>query len=180
MSRYTGVSQLQLRVSRYTVQLSIHPLGRFQAELRFPALPGLDTWPRLSLRDLLAHAHTHLRARTRSKKICRKENNKEIREKRKKIGRGSGGVQSTGVSHRVRVTERDESQSVPSPDKLIRTRDTPVPFYTRTSPSPRTAGKEGRGGQDGELLGEEVWSQIRERLPSWNPVEIREKLKGNN
>ena len=34
-------------------------------------------------------------------------------------GRGSGGVQSTGVSQRVRATGRDESQSVPSPEKPL-------------------------------------------------------------
>ena len=68
-------------------------------------------------------------------------------------GRGSGGVKSTGVSQRVRETNRDESQCVPSPEKLFKTRDlelpqflrdlsqvvrctpwdTPVPLYTRTS-----------------------------------------------
>ena len=33
--------------------------------------------------------------------------------------RGSGGVQSTGVSQSVRATSRDESQSVPSLEKLF-------------------------------------------------------------
>ena len=71
-------------------------------------------------------------------------------------GRGSGGVKSAGVSQSVRQTGRDESQSVPSPEKLSskqgiwssqylrdlsqvarRTpRDTPVPLYTRTSSWP--------------------------------------------
>ena len=37
--------------------------------------------------------------------------------------RGSGGVQSAGVSQRVRATGRDEFQSVPSPEKLFKTRD---------------------------------------------------------
>ena len=34
--------------------------------------------------------------------------------------RESGGAQSTGVSQRVRVTGRDESQSVPFPEKLFK------------------------------------------------------------
>ena len=34
--------------------------------------------------------------------------------------RGSGGVQSTSVSPSVRETGRDESQSVPSPEKLLK------------------------------------------------------------
>ena len=69
--------------------------------------------------------------------------------------RGSGGVESTGVSQRVKVTGRDESQSVPSPQNSLKQeiwsshflrdpsqvvrrtpRDTPVPLYTRTSPWP--------------------------------------------
>ena len=33
--------------------------------------------------------------------------------------RGSGCVQSTSGSHKVRVIGRDESQSVPSPEKLL-------------------------------------------------------------
>ena len=70
-------------------------------------------------------------------------------------GRGSGGVKSTGVSQSVRETSRDESQCVPSPEKLFKKgiwssqvlrdlsqvvrrtlRDTPVPLYTRTFPWP--------------------------------------------
>ena len=71
-------------------------------------------------------------------------------------GRGSGGVKSAGVSQSVRETGRDESQSVPCPEKLLKTRDlelpifdgslpkivhrtprdTPVPLYTQTSPWP--------------------------------------------
>ena len=66
-------------------------------------------------------------------------------------GRGSGGVKSTDVSQSVRETSRDQSQRVPSPEKLFKTRDlgdlsqlvgrtpgaTPVPLYTRTSPWPK-------------------------------------------
>ena len=71
--------------------------------------------------------------------------------------RGSGGAQSTSVSQRVRVTGRDESQSVPSPQKnssklgiwsshflrdlshVVRStpRDTPALLYTCTSPFPK-------------------------------------------
>ena len=56
--------------------------------------------------------------------------------------RGSGGVQSTGVSQRVRVTGRDESQSVPSPEKLLKTRDLELPFFEGSLPScsPHSAG----------------------------------------
>ena len=49
--------------------------------------------------------------------------------------RGSGGVQSTGVSQRVRATRRDESQSVPSPEKLFETRDLELPFFEGSFPS---------------------------------------------
>ena len=71
-------------------------------------------------------------------------------------GSGSGGVKSAGVPQSVRETGRDESQSVPSPEKnstkqgiwssqflrdlsqVVRCtpRDTPVPLCTRTSPWP--------------------------------------------
>ena len=40
----------------------------------------------------------------------------------------SGGVQSTGVSQRVRATGRDESQSVPTPEKVFETWDLELPF----------------------------------------------------
>ena len=48
-----------------------------------------------------------------------------------------GGVQSTGVSQRVRATGRDESQSVPSPEKkkLFKTRDLELPFFEGSLPS---------------------------------------------
>ena len=49
--------------------------------------------------------------------------------------RGSGGVQSTGVSQRVRATRRDESQSVPSPEKLFETRDSELPFFEGSLPN---------------------------------------------
>ena len=71
----------------------------------------------------------------------------------KVVERGSGGIPSTGVSQRVTATGRDEPQSVPSTETLFKTRDlellflrdlsqvvrrtpqdTPVHFYTRTSP----------------------------------------------
>ena len=45
--------------------------------------------------------------------------------------RESGGVQSAGVSQRVRVTGRDESQSVPSPEKLLKTWDLELPNFLR-------------------------------------------------
>ena len=48
--------------------------------------------------------------------------------------RGSGGVQSTGVTQRVRVIGRDESQRVPSPEKLGKTRDRELPFFERSLP----------------------------------------------
>ena len=54
-----------------------------------------------------------------------------------------GGVQSAGVSQRVRVTGRDESQSVPSPEKkLFNTRDLELPFFEGSLPScsPHSAG----------------------------------------
>ena len=43
--------------------------------------------------------------------------------------RGSGGVQSTGVSQSVRETGREESQSVPSPEKLFKIRDFELPNF---------------------------------------------------
>ena len=56
--------------------------------------------------------------------------------------RGSGGVQSTGVSQSVRETGRDESQSVLSPEKLFKTRDLELPFFEGSFPScsPHSAG----------------------------------------
>ena len=41
--------------------------------------------------------------------------------------RGSGGAQSTGVSQSVRETGRDESPSVPFPEKLFKIRDFELP-----------------------------------------------------
>ena len=43
-------------------------------------------------------------------------------------GRGSGGVKSAGASQSVRETGRDESQSVPSPENLFKTRDLELPI----------------------------------------------------
>ena len=56
--------------------------------------------------------------------------------------RGSRGVQCTGVSQSVRATNRDESQSVPSPQKLLKTRDPELPFFEGCLPScsPHSAG----------------------------------------
>ena len=45
------------------------------------------------------------------------------------LGEGSGGVQSTGLSQKVRATGRDESLSVPSPEKLFKTRDLELPLF---------------------------------------------------
>ena len=57
-------------------------------------------------------------------------------------GRGSGGVKSAGVSQSVRETGRDESQSVPSPDKLFKTRHLEFPIFEGSLPScsPHSAG----------------------------------------
>ena len=57
-------------------------------------------------------------------------------------GRGSGGVKSAGVSQSVRKTGRDESQSVPSPEKLFKTRDLELPTLEGSVPScsPHSAG----------------------------------------
>ena len=57
-------------------------------------------------------------------------------------GRESGGVQSTGVSQKVRASGGDESQSVPSPEKLLKTRDLELPFFEGSLPScsPHSAG----------------------------------------
>ena len=57
-------------------------------------------------------------------------------------GRGSGGVKSAGVSQSVRETGRDESQSVPSPEKLFKTRDLELPIFEGSVPScsPHSAG----------------------------------------
>ena len=45
------------------------------------------------------------------------------------LGEGSGDVQSTGVSQRVRATGRDESESVPPPpEKRFKTTDLELPF----------------------------------------------------
>ena len=51
------------------------------------------------------------------------------------LERGSGGVQSTGVSQRVRATGRVESQSVLSPERLFKTRDLELPFSEGSLPS---------------------------------------------
>ena len=50
-------------------------------------------------------------------------------------GRGSGGVKSAGVSQSVRETGRDESQSVPSPEELFKTRDLELPIFEGSVPS---------------------------------------------
>ena len=57
-------------------------------------------------------------------------------------GRGSGGVKSAGVSQSVRETGRDESQCVPSPEKLFKTRDLELPIFEGSVPScsPHSAG----------------------------------------
>ena len=57
-------------------------------------------------------------------------------------GEGKWGVQSTGVSQSVRATSRDESQLVPSPEKLIKTRDLELPSFEGSLPScsPHSAG----------------------------------------
>ena len=57
-------------------------------------------------------------------------------------GRGSGGVKSAGIYRSVRETGRDESQSVPSPEKLFKTRDLELPMFevSVTSCSPHSAG----------------------------------------
>ena len=57
-------------------------------------------------------------------------------------GRGSGGVKSAGVSQSVRETGRGESQSVPSPDTLFKTRDLELPNFEGSVPScsPHSAG----------------------------------------
>ena len=56
--------------------------------------------------------------------------------------RGSGCVQSAGVSQSVRETSRDESRSVPSPEKLFKTRDLKLPIIEGSLPScwPHSAG----------------------------------------
>ena len=58
------------------------------------------------------------------------------------LGEGSGGVKSAGVSQSVRETGRDESQSVPSPEKLFKTRDLELPIFEGSVPScsPHSAG----------------------------------------
>ena len=65
-------------------------------------------------------------------------------ERRTDWGRGSGGVKSTGVSQSVRVTSRDESQSVPSLEKLklFKTRELELPNFEGSLPScsPHSAG----------------------------------------
>ena len=48
--------------------------------------------------------------------------------------RGSGGVKSTDVSQTVRETSRDESQSVPYPERLCKTRDLELPIFLGISP----------------------------------------------
>ena len=55
---------------------------------------------------------------------------------------GSGGVKSIGVSQSVRVTSRDESQSVPSLKKIFKTRDLELPIFEGSLPScsPHSAG----------------------------------------
>ena len=57
-------------------------------------------------------------------------------------GRRSGGVKSAGVSQSVREPGRDESQSVPSPINLFKTRDSELPLFEGSHPScsPHSAG----------------------------------------
>ena len=54
----------------------------------------------------------------------------------------NGGVKSAGVSQSARETGRDESQSVPSPEKLFKTRDLELPIFEGSVPScsPHSAG----------------------------------------
>ena len=53
-----------------------------------------------------------------------------------------GGLESTGVSKSVRETSRDESQCVPSPEKLFKIRDLELPSFEGCLPncSPHSAG----------------------------------------
>ena len=66
---------------------------------------------------------------------------KKVRQVQKRVdfnfyrGRGSGGVKSAGVFQSVRETGRDESQSVPSPEKLFKTRDLELPIFEGSVPS---------------------------------------------
>ena len=46
-----------------------------------------------------------------------------------------GGAKSAGVSQSVRETGRDESQSVPSPEELFKTRDLELPIFEGSLPS---------------------------------------------
>ena len=57
-------------------------------------------------------------------------------------GRGNGDVKSTGVSQSVRETSRDESQCVPSQEKVFKTRDLKLPIFEGSLPgcSPHSAG----------------------------------------
>ena len=50
-------------------------------------------------------------------------------------GRGSGGVESTGVSQSVRETSREKCQRVPSPEELFQTRDLELPIFEGSLPS---------------------------------------------
>ena len=95
-----------------------------------------------------SHRSTHIasdlasRALASQAKPQRESESQAFRIARSYWERGSGGVQSTGVSQRVRVTGRDESQSVPSPEKLFKTRDLELPFFEGSLPScsPHSAG----------------------------------------
>ena len=66
----------------------------------------------------------------------------EMGKMEKKLGRGSGGVKSTGVSQSVRETSRDESQCVPSPEKLLQNKGFGAPIFEGSLPrsSPHSAG----------------------------------------
>ena len=54
----------------------------------------------------------------------------------------SAGVKSAGISQSVRETGRDESQSVPSPENLFKTRDLELQIFEGSLPScsPHSAG----------------------------------------
>ena len=51
------------------------------------------------------------------------------------LGEGKWGRKSAGVSQSVRETGRDESQSVPSPEKLFKPRDLELPLFEGSLPS---------------------------------------------
>ena len=51
------------------------------------------------------------------------------------LGEGEWGRKSAGVSQSVRETGKDESQSVPSPEKLFKARDLELPIFEGSLPS---------------------------------------------